>query len=115
MAMDDFTTHGRVGQAFSDKSCQERLGHTITPDVLNEMIRHQEKQLQYLLKLRGKRYNPTSKLCREVGIHKRYLAYGLVLQEKGNISVSELAKRLNVNRSTIHRHWSEVIRAIKVI
>jgi len=86
----------------------------IKPDVLDEMIRRQRKQLQELLRLRGDRYNPAADLCREVGISKRYLAYGLALQEGGNISISEISRRLDVNRTTIHRCWPEVVRALKI-
>ncbi len=81
--------------------------------VLDKMIHRQKKQLQDLLKLRGQTYNPVTELCQEVGIQKKFLAYGLVLQEKGNITVTELARRLDVKRSTIYDYWPEVVRAIK--
>ena len=88
---------------------------TIPPDVLDEMIHRERKQLQYLLRLRGERYNPTTELCKEVRIQKRYPAYGLILQEKGNITITELAKRLDVKRSTIYDCWPEVVRALKAM
>lgn len=81
-------------------------------DALDEMIHSQKKQLQRLLKLRGKRYNPTTELCKEVGIKKRYLAAGLILQEKGDISITEMSRRLSVDRTTIYT-WPEIVRALK--
>lgn len=82
------------------------------PDVLDEMIRQQKKHLQDLLRLRGETYNPSNEVCKEFGIHKRYLAVGLIFQEKGNISIAELARRLSVDRSTIYA-WPEIVRALK--
>ena len=86
--------------------------HIIKSDVLNGMIRRQKKQLQGLLRLRGEMYNPSAELCKEFGIRKRYLAAGLILQEKGNISIAELARRLSVSRTTIYE-WPEIVRALK--
>ncbi len=108
-----FNAYGEAGHRFLIMEDQSMVDHIITPDVLDEMIRQQRKQLQQLLQLRGERYNPAAELCREVGISKRYLAYGLALQEQGNISVSELSRRLDVSRTTIHRYWPEVGRALK--
>lgn len=85
----------------------------IQPDVLDEMIRQQKKQLQALLKLRGKVYSPSNEVCKEFGIKKRYLAAGLIFQEKGNISIAELARRLSVDRTTIY-NWPEIVRALKL-
>ena len=113
MASDDCNAHGRAGQALFVKDDQKVLDRFIGTDVLDEIIHQQKKHLQSLLKLRGKSYNPLGELCKEVGISKKCLAYAIVLQEKGNITISELARRLNVNRSSIHKHWPEVVRAIK--
>ena len=75
MAMDDSTAQGWAGQVFSDEESRKRLDHkTIKSDVLDEMIRLERKQLQYLLKLRGEHYNPENEVCREFGIHKKYIA-----------------------------------------
>ena len=82
------------------------------PDVLDAMIRQQQKHLQDLLRLRGQRYNPSNEVCKEFDIQKRYLAIGLIFQEKGNISIAELARRLSVDRTTIYT-WPEIVRALK--
>jgi hypothetical protein len=90
--------------------------HIVKTDVLDGMIRQQKQQLQCLLKLRGEYYDPANEVCKEFGIHKKFLAYGLVLQEgkKGRvISISELARRLKVTRATIQRYWPEVVQALR--
>lgn len=84
----------------------------IQPDVLDAMIRQQKKQLQDLLRLRGDKYNPSNEICKEFGIQKRYLAAALIFQEKGDINIAELARRLSVDRTTIYT-WPEIVRALK--
>lgn len=81
---------------------------------IEDEINHHEAALKYLYKTQGKKYDPIANLCRQVGIKKRYLAFGLIMQAKGKIAAAELARRLGINKSTISRRWPEVARALKM-
>ena len=86
----------------------------IKPDVLDEMIRQQTQTLDTLKNVRGQsqRIDRVAELCDHVRISKRSLAGGIILEHGDNITICELAQRLQVARATIYR-WPEIVRALK--
>jgi hypothetical protein len=88
------------------------MDNTIKLDVLDELIQSQTQALDALKMARGQRVDRVDELCRLVGISKRALAGGIILEHGGDISISELAQKLQVGRATIYR-WPEVVRALK--
>lgn len=83
--------------------------HIIPSNVLDEIIRRQQNQLRQFLKLRGEYHNPVTDLCQEVDIDKQTLAIAIIFKHKGDISLTELAKKLHINPATLRkRNWHEV-------
>lgn len=81
--------------------------------TIEDQINHHEAALKHLYRTQGKHYDPIANLCRQVGVKKRYLAFGLIMQAKGKLTVAELARRLRLDRANIYR-WPEIIRAVKI-
>lgn len=84
----------------------------IKPELLDELIQSQTQALDSLKNMRGKRVDRVKELCDLVGISKRSLAGGIILESDGDISITELAQKLQVDRRTIYR-WPEIVRALK--
>ena len=84
---------------------------TIRSDVIDDLIATQSRTLDALRSATGRRVDRVTELCQLLGISKQALAAGLIWTRKGDISVSEMAKILQVDRSTIHR-WPDIIKAL---
>ena len=86
----------------------------IPPDVLDEMIRQEKKQLQNLLRLRGKNTDGIEEFCKDFGISKQSLAIGIIFEAGGDISQVELARKLNIHERTLRkRNWRKVRTLLK--
>ena len=111
--MDDSTAHGRVGQAFSGKSCQDRLGHTNLPKASLQKLEYSlSESLDVVQIALGRRKDPVQRMCDSSRVKKKTLAIAMIFESRGNITITELAHRLSVSRQTIYR-WPDVIRTLQ--
>ena len=84
----------------------------IPADTLDEMIIATSNTLDALRSAKGKKVDRVTELCEITGISKRSLAAGIILEEKGDITAIELAKRISINRCTIY-NWKEIHRVLR--
>jgi hypothetical protein len=117
MAKDDSIAHGCAGQVFFDKDCQERLGtFSLSKASLQKLEHTLNTSLDAVQKARGKRIDTVQRLCNLVGITKRDLAMGIILERNGDISQVEMAKILNINVDTFRKpNWSNVRNSLNTI
>ena len=84
----------------------------IKPDALEDIDVKLTRALDAVKAAKGQKTDRVQELCTLVGLSKRDLAAALVFRSNGKITFVELARRLEVNESTIRR-WPEIHRALK--
>lgn len=92
--------------------CQEQ----ISKNSLNELERTLTASLDAVRKAQGRRtdIDAVQRLCNQAGITKRQLAAGIVLGCKGDITMVDLASKLEIGYTTIKR-WTEVRTALRAM
>lgn len=90
--------------------CQDE----ISKKSLSELERTLAASLDAVRRAQGKRTDAVQELCEQAGITKRQLAAGIVLGCKGDITITELAGKLEIADRTIRR-WPEIRAAIRTI
>lgn len=81
----------------------------ISETVLNDINVKLTKALDAVKAARGQKADHVQELCDLVGISKRTLAKAIILENKGDISQTEIAATLNIHQRTLRkRNWHDV-------